>query len=308
MNKTLISLLAVVAVAHPVHASFELVMVADYANKVIHRIDGTTGQYFGSFGGGILTSPIGMDINVATNTCYVVDRNTGKVLKFNYNTGVYIGSFNATFGSSPGLRVTSAGNILIDNYFGSATMYPASGALTTSFVPQGGAGGIFGLDEGPDGAIYAVMQGTGRIQRYQNNGTPSTFATGATANSIGQTVAIFNGVGYYSATASYNSIGRFKTGATPTVLSPWNLSGVYSNVRGVAAGHGDLLYVAGANTSGGFTLARLDADSGVVRSTVNFAQISADCPSITSVVAPEPASLLALGLGALVLARRRRLL
>jgi len=109
--------LAIVASAFS-HASYELMLVSDPVEGVIHRLDPVSGAYLGSFGKGFITDVRSVAVNPANGLAYVYDALQNKVLSFEYSSGLYRSSFSTaglvTFTTSYGyLSLASNGNLLL---------------------------------------------------------------------------------------------------------------------------------------------------------------------------------------------------
>jgi hypothetical protein len=301
-------------------ASFELVMVADTGTKSIHRFDGTTGVYLGSFGGGFLVSPASFTIDSVNGIAYVGDSTLGRVRGFNYNTGVLVSDFTlGSAGASQALSRAADGSFYSGGIDGGFTRLSAVGVFLPAVLNQNVAGGS------------AV--GMGSVAHRSGRQFLATYKSDLTANAALQ---ISTGVGLTSFKSSeLTSMGSWNTraqlamqgdrgiwmctnrtmqnfttnaaGSTIAFGTSYALTDFFNNsANGVGFGHGDTVYVAGRNSGN---------TSGVIGRYVygNSTQISSfgsgiiQTPGMVQVVvAPEPGSMIALGLGlAGVLGRRR---
>jgi|GEM_PF-6798136 len=99
-------------------ASYELLLAASITDNKIHRYDGDTGAYLGSFGSGLQYS-WGVIADQPRNIAYVTGGE--RVFKYNYNTGELVGSFAYTLGGDRWAAINAAGT----EFYA-----PGSGAIT----------------------------------------------------------------------------------------------------------------------------------------------------------------------------------
>lgn len=307
--------LSLLATAGLAHASFELVMVADRGTQSIHRFDGTTGLYLGSFGGGYVQNPIGLCIDQATGRAFVADAVSGdgttnsnaRVWTFNYNTGEYLSSFSTPFPylypqiafRNNALYVGMSGNIA-DVYTTSGSTLNAYG-FSGSTSPRGTAvddNGKIWTVEG--NKVYTLLPGGGTTAF-----TMASPVAASTAN--GQRQIAISGSRMLAAGAI--SISRINlsglVAANP--LNPISTStfATYTAINGVGFGHGDIGYFTGTVSAGQGRISRILYSEGLTLQTFGSGILN-DPRSVAVVVAPEPSSFIALGLGALALLRRRK--
>lgn len=302
-----------VASAAIANASYELLLVADNGNASVtprvHRFDPVSRAYLGSFGEGILSAPKGVEIS-PDGTAWVADVGD-RVRLFNAYTGVYLGVINY------GILSQAYGRLVGDSYWATrstglnrihATTYAVSNPPATS----GGTLFIAPINSNE------FIAGTGFSQISRFNGT-----TGALISSQGISTSFINAFadavlvpGALGSTTFSLVVGRtfdvtndltivnMNASLTVTSSTTRNVSSL-NNVFGLAKAHRGF-YAAGTlatdATKGGVTffdeelLERYTFGSNVIISPRGMA----------AVIAPEPATFAALGLGVLALMRRRR--
>jgi len=306
----------------PAFASFELVMVGDSATKSIHRFDGSTGAYLGSFGSGFISNLQNLAIDQATNYAYVSDAGTGLTRVFNYNTGVHLYDYVSlgSNGSSQTLSRTPNG-FVVGYYTGGWSLLDNSG-LATNYLAALQVGGTIPI------GMASVRHDSGNIIGAAFSGASDAVASlqlldpvlgTATAKTLDVTdMGAWTGIGQISVSGNtgtwITTTGNLRTfsvdseGTTISLTgSSYTPSGFFTGTtRGVGMGHGRTVYVSGrnaANTSG--IISR-----GVLGSSASLGTFGAGIlqqPMMMQVVvAPEPGTLVALSFGALLLRRRKK--
>lgn len=279
------------------HASFELVLVTDSITRSVHRFDGNSGAYLGSFGQNHFELPDGIAINPALGHAYIADQSLRTVSVFNCSTGEFIREWMPSVGAL-NVNLTSTGDVLVAGSDGAAR-YTATGQLLNSYSSLS----TYGIVQGSDGAVYASDSG-GRLRRYPLGGGSPTFTSGANFAITWQMSAR----GGQALLANYadNAVDSLATGTSPTVTRLFSTASRVQ-VLGVAFGHDSRVFAVG-----------IDATSpsrgtvGVYSQLTNtwrgsFGESVLINPrSVAVVVAPEPASLAALGIGLALVGRRRR--
>lgn len=294
-------------------ASFEMVIVADADSRSFHRYDGVTGAYFGSFGTSGFTSFVrAMHADASSSRLYVASSSNLRV--YDYSTGELLDTrFGGVFGASAtysgnGTFISVRGDDVIrETYFsGGSIDWALPGGVQARWV-----------ERAPDGRfVVGDSAGGGRLWR-----SDSTFV-GAGWSLLGSAYVapVASQAAWLDYSASnpgapnlfyYHNFARVPrdsvyaalTGAyTITATGSWGLP-LFDEMRGVAKGHRSM-YVMGLDGSGQALLQNWTGDG---YANQNYMLPQATSPvAMTVVVAPEPATLGALGLGALVLMRRRR--
>jgi hypothetical protein len=293
------------------HASFDLSLVTDAGTNSVHRIDPISNMYLGSFGGGILSNPRGIAINQSLQRAYVLDA-TSRVSVWNYNTGEFVSSFNASLSGASFLTANSDGTLNVAGTL-SVRRYSVSGSTLATYTRVGG----FTIQQGirlQDGQFYmSTRTGDNRaLERFN-------YTTGAF---IGTSVWVSDRMipmsGSFDGSPSANVLNAIA--ASGTVVLELDIinngpSGAISattslidTVTGIAEGHGSMSFAVGRDkttpTRGG--IVRFD------RNTLTFGPTLAGTANIVNptglanVVAPEPGTMIAVGVGLAALARRRR--
>ena len=164
--------------------------VSSYGDNEI--IDYKSSGALGSIiSGSELKSPTGLAFD-NTGNLYVSDSGTNQILKFNSNTGQYLGVFaqggglsspNAlAFGPDGNLYVASGNKVLEFN--------GQTGAAIGTFASGHGLSGATGLTFGPDHNLYVSSPGSNAVLEF-NGGTGAfskTFASGSALKTPGRGV------------------------------------------------------------------------------------------------------------------------
>lgn len=296
------ALLVVVLLASSAHASFEMMLITDTVKGVIHRVDPQTDAYLGSFGSGWVGSQsFALGVDQGAGEVYFSNSAMNRVIVFDYNSGTYKRSWSlglTTFARDikiTGSRVYVGGGARVEAYTKAGALIGAATAGITD---------VWGVAESLNGEIVALSRGTS-TRAYMFNG--NTFAPTFTSGSLsGNPYSLIYDQGtnnaYYSAS----------TGAGDIIYS-MNLFSAGPNVAltpggarfELAAGHGDIRYATKANGVTTYIRGATAISPWTEVRTATWSQIS-DAGAIGVVVAPEPASLIAIGLGLAAVARRRR--
>lgn len=288
--------------------SYELLYVVDRdtTGNRIHRFDGDTGAYLGGFGVDLTnTSPNGIAINskgevfaVDTNKIFVYDGSTGGLIREFAKPGV------SDYSS---LSMTSTGDLLVANLGGNGYRVSAvNGAVLSTYTRPGGGLGVAGLFQGPGGQIFGAISGINKVQRYQLNGTADTLS-GVTDSLLDCEYGTVSGNIGYLATGTAKKVVRFDMSTSPaTILSSFSMLATEFALTGLAAGHGNRMFMSVFKSGGGGYIQRFDKTDGTLRGAFGSTILSRPT-NMVCVVAPEPASLLVLGaaIGCLCLRRLR---
>lgn len=306
--KSFALIVAGVAITTISHASFEMLLVADYVGHKIDRYDPEHGLYLGSFGANYLTSPTDIDLDVANGLAYVSDSGSGRITVFDYNLGEYLGNFFV--GQTYFVSRLSDNSILSSNYSHSnAGRYSTSGSLINTINSSGiyveghaqtGDGVLWFCDATGTGNLYSGTVGSNTItQRYSMT---NTFGLAAYLTSRGQQLAVVDYQGGLSKRISSLTTLGTNVIAESSILTTWSNS---QNGGGTAIGHGGVVYAAVTNFgTSSLVIWRPGTTS---YNTMALSQTTA-AQGMAIVVAPEPTSMVALsvGLTAGLLRRRKR--
>lgn len=287
-------------------ASFELLLALDYQNSTIHRYDGTTGASLGTFGSSRLVNPSAMAVDVSTNTVSVFSA-TNTITVFNYNTGVVVNEFTHNAGGFATMCPGPAGSFLIGSFLnpGNVVRYNAlTGTIQASyFSPVNSSVRAMGYN--PDGSVYIYYTATGEVSRYNPAGGVRTNAVAGPGAELSDSRQMtFMGSSAVVSLGSGKGYRKFIYGTNAwtagTSVESSNLSFGY----GLTRGHGSQVFLAGYNATNGL-IEGYDLISGTHRQTITGPNGSFFV-AMASVVAPEPTTLLALGVGSLLVLRRKR--
>lgn len=311
-----LALISILCLAPLSRASYELVLVPDQGSASVsarvHRFDGITGAYLGSFGAGRLSTPNGIAVDADRGIAYVVDASVG-LTRWNYSTGEYMGiATTSTAFGYPDVSIASDGNV-----------YGLLGASVYRFDPATNAVTSVSVSGASTLASMAILSPTEAIAADYNLNKYFRFnpRTGAILSTVTGTILADNSYSQgaffrsssgspYAVRAAYNSatgdmyVDSFNS--TYTTVTTLNLSSTnVKSASGVAAAHYGF-YATGqlkSNTAVG-TVSYFNENR---REGLTFGSGQIIKPyGLACVNAPEPSTWAALGLGALVLMRRRK--
>lgn len=291
-----------VAIAGRTSASFDLMLALDQHTKGVYRYDPITGASFGSFAVGWFTNPIDMAIDQNANEAYVLDNLPGgdRVFKIDYNTGEFKGHFDVGALSANRLAVGANGDILVAGVGGGVddiTRFSKAGAVIRTYNPNR-AEPCVAVTE-----VSGMVVGfAGQAFLFSFNATTGVAGSGLPALYAIQTsnLAGFAGRAWWG----YEGSGLANRRVTSSGLVFDDAGSLFAGIpyTGVAAGHNGMIFTSTDNgiattfrryLPGGQQLGSFDAP---------LQQVVA----ISNVVAPEPATFLALGAGLLAFRRRRK--
>jgi len=301
------------------HASFDLMLAPDAAGG-IQRLDPKTGASLGKFGGSLNYRYI--EASYASKSALAVDSTSGRLYRLNYSTGEsnYTGAGVAPSWSSmsqDGDTVSYSWGSQIYRYSASTGGFLSQSSTTLPSYPQY----YCGLNSSFGAAIY--LNGSTLSCQGVNGTTGANIATPASTSLIatafsGPVAVQTGGTKYYVSTAragtAWNIIRWFMAG-------DGSISGSLSQtISGFSTAAGDLVSITPAHT--GFYLVGRDATNPTTQTRISefddngaFNQLNSYTMNFQSptgsfkpgiVLAPEPGTFLALGLGGLALIRRRR--
>jgi len=305
MKKFVLAVMAVAPCA--ALASYELLMYGAGSAGYVQRIDPVTGADLGRIGESYLQYAGNVILEGNTGNILVSDFATGRILRFNYSTGLFVNSF-ATGSTAYALTQLADGSIVCGtNGTAAIKRFSSTGTLLNSF----NVAIAYSFVTLSNGAVLSI--GFDNVLRRMDFATNSftveplaltgTQAFGAAAT--GSTFAQINltDIGKVQVAQS-KVLGSYTNVASIDLLSP------YGNVmvgRGLAFGHGEVLYAtARDSTAGKNYLFTWDHNAG----TFAFRRELPGSPEMSAqmaiVVAPEPASVLVLAGGMLAVLRFRR--
>jgi len=300
-------------------ASFELVLAPDFAKGVIHRFDGDTGGYFGSFGAGIIANPTAIYANGSTGLCYVTPYRSPVVVAFNYSTGAYVSTFVSGVASSiwsmtPLTATGYVGQVLIGTVTGThyrGILSPSGFTTLATYTPS--SGNAVGATQFSDGRIAVTNNGTGKVDVFNPAGGSPVFTSAAITGFVGGSGSL---TGLWSdganvvASESNGTTSRLVRAAYTGSAINWAGSNAYSATTfvysyGAAAGHSQRSYFQMGNGAVSDShLIRFDNILGTTTIIDNAAV--GGCWGVATIVAPEPGTIVVLGIAVAVLFARRR--
>ena len=292
-------------------ASFEMLAVLDRTDRVIHRYDSETGVYLGNFGGGYIQTPIGMVLDQASNSVYVLqDKTSGDsldyVTRLDYNTGAFLGVVSLQNANCRGFGMTNDGRFISNTSQAEVNRFSTAGS-TNGFVSNFSFGvttGNDGMDVDDSGRLWA-MNRNGVIYGWEDpfsvTGATPTYSLGAPtpSNFRGQLTTR----GDLLLAVNRTSFTFATLAPTGGLLAPSNL-GFSLTYSGAAIGHNGMMYVSGYSGTSLGSVQRWDR-FGNFNGSFGSDQLN-DPMAMGVVIAPEPGTMLALGVGAAALLRRRR--
>lgn len=294
--------------AIPAFASFELALITDNTTKTIHRYDVDAGVYLGSFGANRLSGTVGsICVDKANNWAYVVDG--GSIKKFNYNTGEYLGGFFVG-GSVRQINLANDGRLVVANAgFGAGpNLYTFGNSSATTSVGFNASTTTISAVQHANGSFGEIVNDTTffrYVSRANFGTTPLTSILGGAATAVdlatrGNTIALAYGSGWGSI-ARAPIIGTGEATTFFPLTAPTITTG-YS-VTGISFGHVDAIALATNLTAS--QLGFVDSVNNIVTVRNLPSQIQ-NARDIAVVVAPEPATMLALAGGIAAMLRRQK--
>ncbi len=303
----LISLGLLSSLTIPAHASFELLMALDNDATLgyhVDRYDPDTGAYLGNFAGGRYPSYSAVEANKARGEAYCLVGSG--VAVFDYSTGGHKNFFswggpflNGLMMGQNGFLYGFGGNSVLRMDMVTGAVTSLSGIPTTNiaFFTQTTAG-VFLLGDRAGGALWA-----------STNGTTWNFAGAATfSNSISTSDAIAtkytNGTNIVLYSGTNDTRFLIVNPATGAITSGGTYGdGSLSQGRGYAAGHVGSFHL-GDSTSLTTDVIRYTSPTGFGMQILAPSTLTQGT-WLTSVVAPEPSSMLII-FGAGILFHRRK--
>lgn len=290
-------------------------MVADRGNDAIHRFDGISGAYLGSFGQGYVQNPMALALDQANNRVFVAEPTNGsngsvggsaRIWSFNYNTGEYLNSFTTNFLYGIPQIAYRSGFLSVGNDGSIYDRYDVNTGLVvrTSQWPLASAGLAHqgtNLWAFSDNKVYSRDDVTNGLVTTYTMATPvaSSTLSGQRQLAISGNRALAVGAISFSGFR----LDTLSTSGTNAMVTN-SISG-YNQMNGAGFGHGDIAYVGGTRSAGGGAISRILWSSGTHLQTLGSGILS-EPHGIAVVVAPEPGSLLGMGVAALAFLRRKR--
>lgn len=305
MGRGTLCAIAAVACATAAHGSYDLLMLLDAGTGGgtggVHRYDPMTGAYFGRFAYGWTDSALDLAVNKNNGEAYILenrDTSNDRVLVFDYSTGNFKRMFSVG-SNAVRLATASNGDLLFAGWdnLGSIRRVSNTGVWQRNYsgslaAPSTGVAEV-------NGRVVSFVAGQGILGWVPDTGGPiaaslsSYFATTSNSTSVGNTFV-------------YGLSSGVLAGA-PVSAASIGFAGVVNNtglqVSAVAGGHDSMVF-AGVDTGTSTTVYRAPITGGSYGSFV--APQVAQVVGAVNVVAPEPASLVAMAAGLGLLMRRKR--
>jgi hypothetical protein len=286
------------------HASFEMMLIADNTNGVIHRYDPVNRVYLGSFGQGSLLPVFSMALDQTNGRVFVKQNNF--LTAFNYATG------EALFSA-----VTENGVIAYRENFGDLITGTSSGLTRSTVTLTGiGASNTFAASAPSypelttDGSnVFLANPANGTFVKYSGSSTATTTEVSpADANLAGDTIPsmMTSQSGAFHFALSATERRYYVTSSTVNSVRAGSIS-TLTTTREITRGHGEYGYYLGT-TATGFGIQKFFENGNNYQ---NFTQVAlpsqiGSINSAVTVVAPEPGSMIALGIGVAALLRNRK--
>jgi len=295
-------------------ASYELLLALDNPGSggvQVRRFDPVSGTSFGSFGKGYIPNPpYGMAVDQATGMCYV-STFSRTLLRFNYNTGLFLGEYSAAAASGGRITVNRTGQIvwadggtirLLDTYGKQQNSFTAAGASSFSSAIQAANGNYYALENNLN-RMYCFNQ-SGSFVSWTGLGTsPYSYNQLSTAGGKVLFSSTDPGAGFRDRLYVFDTTPTGQ--ANFTTIAPTGV-GNYS-IRGTAIGHDNTAYFSGLNTvTGNYGVGKISLNTGSQYGFFGEGTFTFGL-GMQAVVAPEPSTMIIFGMGlSAIVARRRR--
>lgn len=327
-RRALLLSLALIGASNSALASFDMLMMPSISTGRVNRYDPINNVSLGSFNGGTATRLV--TINQATNRAFVLDTGASRIRSFNYNTGEILGG-NLSAGSIISMDYHAPTNRLwfitptgISRWETTTAFITTVQSNTGAFSAQSGTMindsvyAVFGLNatnqivvnnyNASTGAFISALTTTFTAQAGSRLGQSTNFLASAAGNSPYAVVTYRDSAGNpFVLRFAYNASNVVNLDLASQPLTGFNASNV---TPALVRGHEGFFVVGQDSTTGTLTRIQQYDNSGafglVQNTTMTGATYSAGAYQVANVVAPEPASMIALGLGLFAIAKRRR--
>lgn len=295
-----ISLVLFAAVAAGAQASFELGLLVTSGSNSILRVDPENRLVMGSFGASRLLNPRAVVIDQSNSEALVLNEYSSTVARitvFNYNTGSFVREFGLGFTTNfNDLERTENGDLLVPNgnsirrFSRTGTpirTYTSAGSNFQSVSYSQAYGEVYGHDFNTGGGVvFNAPNGTFEGVLLSGNSVRG-------ANASANFSATFGGDTQVLRKFDHVSLSWASTSTTEMNF-----------IQSTSFGHGNTVYAVGVGVAGQSTIVTFDSSLNRLSSAWNIP--GTGILSMATVLAPEPGSIIALGIGALFLSRRKR--
>lgn len=310
MNR-LIALVCLGVIAASANASYELALVLDRTTKKVHRFDAESGAYLGAFGS-FSASVTSIKVNPAKGECLVFDSGYGAVFTYDYSSGELKSVSSGWISSLPCVSVNTTNQHW---YFPVNTTIYEYTALGTSSIgghPVSGAASLGDMEWIDSTKAFLGQTGSGTCYVYDFNSNSIVGTTTHSVAMLGVTVLPYTYPDGGSALVGISANGTvYLDKYSGALFQIGSFASGIAAAKDVAALHAGIIAV--GKSSGGaaviqtFGIATTPYQGMFPLITMSGGGIT-DPVSVATVIAPEPQEwmVLGLGLGALVIRRRRK--
>ena len=302
-------------------ASFDLMYVADAGTKAIHRVDPVNNVYLGRFGQGFLNNPISVALGSGSDV-HVLDissTGTANVKKFDGSTGEFLSVIELFFFPSANAKLRVSGNSLLAtggsawgvSYLFSFDILSGNANNGLGYLQGSVAGIATGLAVSSTTTYWSGFRTAPNSHSLYQKANSSAFnnnvfaASATIANSFSNSYMAVSG----SRVVHVNSGGNLNRYTSSLTLPLSTTLTGYSTINGMAAGHDNLVHIAGMNAGGSFVLGKYfsNINEAIAPTAISGTGIT-DPRDIAVFLAPEPGSMIAIGAGLIgLLSRKKRL-
>ncbi len=312
------------------YASFELaLLLQNYDNPngfletSITRWDPMTRVYLGRFAVPVSSSyklALPSDAPGTVDLMGRLNSSVFEIRRYDYSTGMLVNvtSLSISTNSISEARFASSGNLLLSGNFSgtiAARLYSTSGALIRSYSNPSGTLEVLDAVQDGSGVTYVLTRQAGTTSNFKY--TVSSYAQ-ASSTLVNSTVVLDNSAERFHSLNLWNgilSVGkdvlsdrRFASVSGTTLGSFSPTGGWLVATDSMAPGHFDTLHGFGydaTNTRMVFSTARINTATGNTFEYRNGSTFQGISDSVI-VLAPEPGTFVAVGLGLAALLKRRR--
>ncbi len=287
-------------------ASFDMMLIADNTNGMIHRYDPINRVYLGNFGAGALAGPItSMAIDQSGSRVFVYDG--FRIAAFNYNTGEGLWSSTSIVGLSSMSYRASLNTMLYTSVDTKCYQTSAlTGSILTSSQYFSGASNLKKVLS--IGDLVYTIDVLGNMARLFGSSTGTANAVLANPTFVGDTLGDIDSTEDGSNILVSNSTDKTYSISNSTFTINAVSSTSLNTLNGHVNAHDSFFYMYGTNGVGVPSIQR-GYDNYVANSLFSqwaLPSTIASASKIVMVVAPEPASLLVIGTGLLALLKSKR--